>query len=178
MKKFIFGIAALVLFSTGCSDDEGSASTGFDSNILVNGIEFTPSANNDVTQNVVTSLTEGVNNGEANVRTFHLNKTTTDLSTMEALQFSLIYPVAQSSIDGTYNLDSEGTIDPNLMAQGMYMLGGTFYSFTGGTITFDDLGGNKFRIEFNSVVATDIFTSGTKTITGHFEGTFAVTQEN
>lgn len=175
MKKLILGLTALLVFSA-CSTDDGGSTPGFESHIQVDGQTFTPSANSAMLDNVVTTFTEGVNNGEARVRTFHMIKSTANVATMEAIQVSVIYPVTQASVTGTYEFNYD-TIDPNLMAQGMYMIGTSGYTFGAGSMTVTDLGDNKFKLEFDSVIATNIMNQEQRTVTGYIEGTFAVEQE-
>lgn len=176
MKKITLVLSVLILIISSCSsDDNGSNSSNgssFVSKILVDSKSFTPLENTDDDNNIVTSYDAGINNGEANSRTFHLFKLTSNLATSESIQISVIYPVSQTNINGTYSLKISD-IDVNRMIQGSYTLGFNSYLFDDGSLTVVDLGNNKFKLTFNNVSAIDRFDMITqKTITGYCEGEF------
>ncbi len=176
MKKIIFGLATLMLLFAGCSgDDSGGSSSSFVSTILVNGNTFTPGNNSGDNEYVITTYEAGVNSGAANARTFHLQTASTNIATLEGIAVSIIYPVAQTSVNGTYSFDIDGPgVDPNNIAQGTYIQGTNGYTFKNGSVTIEDLGNNKFKLTFNTVGADDYPYEGpvAKTITGYAEGTF------
>ncbi|RZK11160.1 MAG: hypothetical protein EOO46_07755 [Flavobacterium sp.] len=162
------------MFSACSSDDSGSNTnpeTNFESTISISGVAFIPGGSSDVFGSpLVTSLTEGTNNGLTNVRTFHMIQTGAmgDIAAVKSLNINLLYPINQTSINGTYGFEyneNNPTADPYIL--GSYMQGMNMEAYAEGTITVTDLGNNKFKLVFNNVV-----TNGGKTITGSIEGTF------
>ena len=178
MKKIVLILPVLFFIVSSCSSDDSSSNSSNDnlfvSKILVDNKSFVPSENTDEDINVSTSFESGVNNGQANLRTFHLFNLTPNLSTSESLQLSIIYPISQSSINGTYSLKISD-IEVNTAAQGSYTLGFNSFSFDGGSLSIVDLGNNKFKLTFNTTKATNGFdSSAQKTITGYCEVSFIV----
>ena len=176
MKKIATLIPVLFFIISICSSDDNSSSSSnessFISKILVDGKSFVPLANTDEDSNIVTSFESGVNSGQANLRTFHLFKLTSNLSTSESLQLSIIYHISHSSINGTYSL-TISDIEVNTAAQGSYTVGFNSYSFDDGSLSIVDLGNNKFKLTFNNVNGTNLFDDSLqKTITGYCEGVF------
>jgi len=159
------------MFSSCSSDDSGDATASFVSTISIDGVAFIPATpNNPVASPIATSFEAGVNNGESNLRIFHMLKTGTigDINGMESIQLSVFYPTTQTSVNGTYDFDfnMEEISDPYI--QGSYTQGMSMETFQDGTITVTDLGNNKFKIVFNNVVTTQ----SQMGITGSIEGTF------
>ena len=162
------------MFSACSSDDSGSDTnpeTSFESTISIDGVAFVPGGSSNVFGSPLgTSLTEGINNGESNVRIFQMVQTGAmgDIEAMKSLNINLIYPANQTNINGTYGFEyneNDPMGDPYI--QGSYMQGMNMEPYTEGTITVTDLGNNNFKLVFNNVA-----TSGGKTITGNIEGTF------
>lgn len=177
MKKIFLCLTAIAMFSSCSSDDSGEATASFVSTIAIDGVAFIPATpNNPIASPIATSFEAGVNNGESNLRTFHMLKTgeVGDINGMESIQLSVIYPATQTSVDGTYDFDfnMEEFSDPYI--QGLYMRGMGMETFQDGTITVTDLGNNKFKIVFNNVVTAENQTS----ITGNIEGTFEFQSED
>lgn len=180
MKKlFLVAIAATALLFTGCSGDDSSEpvtenpidETSFTSSILIQGQGFSPSESSAMTPTVMTHFQAGAENGMSNVRTFHLMKIGTNVNSMEAIQLTILYPLEQSSVNGTYSFNFDD-VEENF-AQGMYMKGTSGYVFNTGTIAVTDMGNNKFKLVLSNVVcALMADETNTKTITGSFEGTF------
>lgn len=180
MKKYFLPFIVIFFILSSCSSDDNSSNSAADnsfvSKIVVDNKSFVPLENTDDIKNIVTSFESGVNNGQANVRTFHLFKLTSNLSTSESLQLSIIYPISQSTISGTYSLKISD-IEVNTAAQGSYTLGFNSYSLDNGTLSIVDLGNSKFKLTFNNARGTNPFDdSSHKTIAGYCEGTFAVEQ--
>lgn len=180
MKKLFLCLTAIAMFTSCSSDDSGSTTsptTSFESNILIDGAAFVPGSPNNLLGNPLgTAFTEGINNGQSNVRIFQMVKTGAmgDIQAVQSLNLSLIYPAAQTSINGTYGFDYN---EDNPMAtpyiQGSYMKGMNMEPYTDGTITVTDLGNNKFKLVFNNVA-----TNQGSSIAGSIEGTFEVDSED
>lgn len=177
MKKLFLCLAAVVMLSSCSSDDAGSTTNvGFESSILINGVGFIPGTPNpDLVPPANTAFDTNVNNGLSNFRIFQLVSTPSlgDLQGTKALQVSIMYPITQASVNGTYDF---ALSEPELAGpyvQGTYVQGMSMDLFKQGTLTVTDLGNNKFKLVFNNVVTNETQT----TIAGSFEGTFVVDVE-
>lgn len=183
MKKLFLFLAAGTFLLTSCSDNSSdnvnddsnnNTDTAFESEILVNGQAFIPTPNTETLQTIMTDLTEGADNGVDNVRTFSMS----NVAAHESIQLIVVYPAAQGSIDGTYSFSTEDIGVTGPYAQGNYIENSAFTFFNGGTVTVQDLGDNKFKLQFNNATAGDMFSGTvTNTITGSCQGTFTIMQE-
>jgi hypothetical protein len=169
MKKLFFAFTALTLLLTGCSsDDSDSNSEG--TNILIDNVAFNASGAVYPFFNANTVYQE---DSQSKVRLFQLASFSGNTNSTEQLSVSISYPVAQTSINGTYPVDSfEDT-----SADGGYSIGDEAYFFEGGTVTVTDLGNNKYKLQFNNVIAVEFDeVLPNKTITGSYEGIFTSMQ--
>ena len=179
MKKLFLCLTAIVMFSACSSDDSGSTTnptnpeTSIESTISIDGVAFVPGSPNNLMGNpLVTNLTEGINNGQSNIRIFQMvqAEAMNDIGAIKSLNINLTYPANQANINGTYGFEyneDDPMADPYIL--GSYMQGMNMQPYTEGTITVTDLGNNKFKLVFNNVVA-----SQGSSITGSVEGTFDV----
>ena len=180
MKKNYFFILLISILSVSCSSsDDSSSDTNENTSIntlKIDDVAFIPGNNTTNGNFVITSYITSANNGEAKARFFALSNDPKTMNEMEALEFSIIYPSSQATIDGTYNFVLDpSNVNPNNMAQGSYIGTGNAFIISTGTIKVSDLGSNKFRLEFSTSSLNDFFgSSTTKTLTGSYEGTFAV----
>ena len=123
MKK-LFVLLVAILLVTAC-DSSADDSLAFDSNILVDGVEFAPT---HAVQSNATANTPG----EAALN-FALTKGTFGTSGFESINCTVNYTLTSSSApNGVYEFGI-GVIGEVLFAQGSYGKGSTFYSLAGFT---------------------------------------------
>ena len=161
MKKIFFLIIAISsLIACDSSDD---SSLDFDSDIQVDGIEFTP-----------TSAT--VSNATANmpgegVMNFALTKGNVGTSDYESINFTVNFPLTSSSApNGVYDFGIGG-IGEVLFAQGSYVKGSKVYSLAGYTVQVTVLSNTKYRLDFQNIQAVNPFALEEMiVISGYYEG--------
>lgn len=171
MKKLFFAFAAMSLLLTGCSSDDSDSDPNSEpTNIMIDNVPFNQSGAVAPFFNAYTMYQA---DSESKVRTFQLASLGTGVSSSEQLTLSVTYPASQTSIDGTYPVDSFEDVS----ADGGYMKGEEAYFFEEGTVTVTDLGNNKYKLQFNNVIAVEFDeVLPNKTITGSYQGTFSSMQ--
>jgi hypothetical protein len=160
MKK-LFVLLIAIMFGTAC-DSSADDSLAFDSNILVDGVEFTPT--NAVLSNATASMPgEGALN-------FALTKGTFGTSGFESINFTVNYPLTSSSApNGVYEFGI-GVIGEVLFAQGSYAKDSTFYSLAGFTVQVTVLSNNIYRLDFQNIEAVNPLNGDMVIISGYYEG--------
>ena len=169
MKKLFFAVFTMAAMFTGCSSDD-SDSNGAATNVMINGVAFNQSG---AVAPFFSASTVYQEDGETKVRLFQLTSFSGNLNSTEQLSLSITYPSTQTSINGTYPVDSfEDT-----SADGGYSISEESYFFEEGTVTVTDLGNNKYKLQFNNVIAVEYDeVLPNKTITGAYEGIFSSMQ--
>ena len=161
MKKFLLLFVSVLLF-TAC-DSSDDSSLDFDSDIQVDGIEFTPT--NATVSNAIASMpSEGA-------MAFALTKGTIGNSDYEAINFTVNYPLTSSSApNGVYDFGI-GVIGEVLFAQGSYVKGSKAYSLAGYTVQVTVLSNTKYRLDFQNIQAVNPFALEEMiVISGYYEG--------
>lgn len=180
MKKILnllFLFTSLFLL-TKCSSDD-SSTTNNEGPLFVNGVTYqigTNSSGNTYNSTMYSSSTN------YKTRTFTiLRGSSTTPENSESINLTISYPIAQSSINGTYNLTVDAT--DAIATNSAYSICSldTFNStyggeniFASGTVTVVDNGNNNFKLTFNSVTLKnqDSPTTDTRTIIGFCQTTF------
>lgn len=169
MKKLFFAFTAMTLLLTSCSSDDNE-STPEATNIMIDNVPFNQSG---AVAPFFSAYTMYQADSESKVRTFQLASSGSTIASTEQITLSVTYPVSQTSINGTYPVDSFEVVS----ADGGYMKGEDGYFFEEGTVTVTDLGSNKYKLKFNNVIAVDESeTLPNKTFTGSYEGIFSTMQ--
>lgn len=174
MKKILFLLTFVSILLSSCSSNDSSSSIATESKIKIDGVDFVPGTNVNPINYVITSFEANIVNGTANSRFFGFQNDSDVISDLKSLQIEVVYPVAQTSINGTYSLTDLSNFTN--YAQGAYSIGLSQYQFTSGSVIISDLGNNKYKVEFinNAVLTNFDDSSDTKTITGYYKGEFAV----
>lgn len=160
MKKFLLLLVSMLLFIT--CDSSNDASLDFDSDIRVDGIEFTPT-------NATVSNTTASVSGEGAVA-FALTKGTIGNATYEAINFTINYPLTSSSApNGVYEFGT-GVVGEVLFAQGSYVKGSTAYSLAGYTVQVTVLSNTEYRLDFQNIQAVNPLNGQIIIISGYYEG--------
>jgi hypothetical protein len=161
MKKFLLLFVSVLLF-TAC-DTSDDSSIVFDSDIRVDGVEFTPT--NATVSNATASAP-----GEGAIA-FTLTKGTLGNSDFEAINFTVNYPLTSSSApNGVYDFGI-GVIGEVLFAQGSYVKGSKAYSLAGYTVQVTVLSNAKYRLDFQNIKAVNPFALEEMiAISGYYEG--------
>lgn len=160
MKKiFLLIIAISSLIACDSSDD---SSLDFDSNILADGVEFTPTI--ATVSNATANLPgEGAMN-------FALTKGNVGTSGYESINFTVNFPLTSSSApNGVYEFGI-GVIGEVLFAQGSYIKGATAYSLAGYTVQVTVLSNTEYRLDFQNIQAVNPLNGDVVIISGYFEG--------
>ena len=172
MKKLFLAFTAMTLLMTGCSSDDSDTNAQA-TNIMIDGVAFNAAGAVAPFFNASTTFQQ---NSQMNSRSFSLISISGGIENSEQLSLNFLYPLLQTSINGTYTINSDDFDDENI-SLGMYTKGSNYYGFDSGTITVTDLGNSKFKLQFNNVVAIDIQeVLPSKTLTGSYEGTFTLMQ--
>lgn len=160
MKKFLLLLVSVLLFMACDSSDDSSLD--FNSDIQVDGIEFTPTI--ATVSNATASMPgEGAMN-------FALAKGTIGNSTYEAINFTVNYPLTSSSApNGVYEFGI-GVIGEVLFAQGSYVKGSTAYSLAGYTVQVTVLSNTEYRLDFQNIQAVNPLNGQIIIISGYYEG--------
>lgn len=172
MKKIVI-IAFSIFTLISCSKSDSSNTSSSDNTLKISSVKFVPGTNSNSINYVITSFQAG-GNGNPNSRFFILD-TDIQSSAPESIQIEVLYPEAQTSINGTYSLD-ELPGDFNNYAQCAYSIGSNSYHSASGNVIISDLGNNKFKLEFDLPVTLrpDDTSLANKTLTGIYTGTFVV----
>ncbi|MFC6095962.1 hypothetical protein ACFPVY_04840 [Flavobacterium qiangtangense] len=165
MKKLFYAVAVMAFMFTGCSSDDDSSNAEA-TNIMIDNVPFNQSG---AVAPFFSASTMFDSDDESKMRSFQLASFGNGTSAAEQIALYITYPASQASINGTYPVDSFD--DAN--ADGGYMKGEDGYFFEEGTVTVTDLGNNKYKLQFNNVIAVDeAETLPNKTFTGSYEGVF------
>lgn len=166
MKKLFLALTAVTLMFTSCSSDDSDSNVA-GSNISISGVAFNASGAVAPFFNASTLFQA---DGDTNTRLFQLTSFSSTANSTEQLAVTINYPASQTSINGTYPVDSFEDVS----ADGGYTIGQETYFFEEGTVTVTDLGNNKFKLQFNNVTAVEFDeVLPNKTITGAYEGVFS-----
>lgn len=166
MKKLFFAAAAMALLLTGCSSDDDDSNSEA-TNIMIDNVPFNQSGAVAPFFNAQTMYQES---GDTKVRMFQLTSFSNDSNSTEQLSVTIDYPSSQTSINGTYPVDSF----EDASANGGYTIGQDVYFLEEGSVTVTDLGSNKYKLQFNNVIAVEFDeVLPNKTITGSYEGIFS-----
>ena len=167
MKKFLLLLITFSIFIS-CSTDEDNrfVENDYVSDIKIDGKTFMPSPKT-ASKSYVTTWAYGAE-GELKTRIFSLVKHNDKDELRESIEIVVTYN--GSTATGTYSLPESWFMEtPAPGYDGAFSKGFEYNAFTGGTITITEIGGNKFRIQFNNVQTGSTFS---KIINGSFEGTF------
>lgn len=176
MIKNLSIISFVFFLLTSCSKDNDSASSNVDpsvnpnniSNINIIQVSFQPTIS---PATLSTFLELGVNNGQANRRTFTLIKNDQTFSTNGDMEIKITYPNSNASINGTYNFINNN-LPNNEMATGSFINTNDNYIFKQGAVTITDLGNNFFKITFVNASISPFSSSLQIPVTGYYEGKF------
>lgn len=175
MIKTYFLLFTILILGASCSKDENSDSNSNPtpnpnniSNININLNSFQPSISPTT---LFTTLENGVNNGQANRRTFYLRKDNdASIASDEYMELKITYPIS-TTINGTY-VFINNNIPNNTMATGSFVNNTDSYIFKQGAIIVSDLGENKYKIEFENASISPFISSLQIPVTGFYEGKF------
>lgn len=160
MKKIFLLLVVLVSF-VAC-DTSDNESIVFDSDIRIDGVEFTPT--NAIVSNATASMP-----GDG-AMAFALTKGTTGNSNYEAINFTVNYPLTSSSApNGVYDFGI-GVIGEGLFAQGSYVKGSSAYSLAGYSVKVTVLTNTEYRLDFQNIQAINPITAEMVILSGYFEG--------
>ncbi|MGK4568035.1 hypothetical protein [Flavobacterium sp. 3HN19-14] len=162
LKNLCLALVAISLFIS-CSGKDDDEDNSFNSQIFIDGVLFAPTSAADLTTSFVVT-----DNGTTNHRNFSIKKV--GQATNDRITVAITLPINQS-INGTFGF-TDNTQD--FILEAFFTKGNdAIFQFGSGTLKFTDLGHDRFRIDFNNVVANGVLTSAeNKTITGFIEGKF------
>lgn len=169
MKKFLLLVITFSI-SISCStdDDNRFVENDYVSDIKIDDKAFMPSPRTASKSYVTTWAYGGVS--EIKTRVFSLVKHNDKEELRESMDIVITYKGTTAT--GTYSLPENWFIDNESdlpYYDGAFSRGFEYNAFSGGTITINEIGDNKFRIQFNAVQTGSL---PAKTINGSFEGTF------
>jgi len=165
MKKIIFAIAVVASMFTSCSSDDNDSNVEA-TNIMIDNVPFNQSG---AVAPFFSANTMFDSDDDSKMRSFQLASFGNGTSPAEQITLFITYPASQASVNGTYPVDSFD----DASADGGYMRGEDGYFFEEGSVTVTDLGNNKYKLQFNNVIAVDeAETLPNKTFTGSYEGVF------
>ena len=169
MNRIIVILATFFLVS--CTSDEKGNEQVIDNNISNINVNFQSFKPANTADHLYTTLTTGINNGQANERSFVLRQVDNGLNSGNAsMDIRIVYPTSQSSVNGTYTFSTSNQ-PSNSVAVGQFGTDSYLYDFKSGSVIITELGSNKYKIEFQN---TKIGPFGTLEIpvTGYFDGIF------
>ncbi|UUC43929.1 hypothetical protein [Flavobacterium cerinum] len=181
MKRvlIILSVITLGLTNIQCSNDNDDVIARQDDThtLWVNDMPFVIAANQPGASFNTTQFMTAPTNNTAKVRTFIMVNQMESVSDMKTITLAVSYPATQATINGTYPIMQTLSFDEN-SALISYMdsdggFGGEEFNATG-SVTITDNGNNNYKLVFNNVITQGVTSSGTKTITGYCQPTFAV----
>ncbi|MGQ2981956.1 hypothetical protein [Flavobacterium sp.] len=172
MKKIFLLLSVLSLGLASC--DSNDDSTGFDSNITVDGIIFTPAANGGTAPVVSTAFAQGSGEND-DTRFFKLTRNGTNDSGFQQIQIYINLPQGQSNSSGSYTFDQTDTAS-GLTRGGAYAEGNVGFDFTSGKIIVTQMTANNYMLQFVDVKAKNAVSGQEKIISGQIKGKFDIEQ--